>query len=324
MKLLFVFTGGTIGSTQSDNVISLDSEKSYKIINAYSNKYGIDFEYDIFEPYCELSENNTGWHIKRLVECAKENIDKDYDGIVVTHGSDTLQYSSAALGYCLGLYCAPVCIVASNAPIENKESNALENLHGAITFIRNKYGRGVFTVYKNAKENCVKVHRATRLIGSKAYSDELSSAFECVYGKFDESFSFLKNAEYFEKADEIKPFDVSLLGDNSREILMLASYAGMIYPEIPEGVKYILLNTYHSGTLNVRSVQTVRFLQKARERGIRVFATGVSDGAQYASAEEYSTLGIEPIVSLSPISAYVKLWLGGVENIKHSLCGDII
>ena len=324
MKLLFVFTGGTIGSTQSDNVINIDGEKPYKIIGAYENKYGVDFEYDVAEPYSELSENNTGWHIKALATCVKENIDKDYDGIIVTHGSDTLQYTSAALGYCFGLYSLPVCMVASNAPIEDETSNALENMHGAVTFIKNKYGRGVFTVYKNAKDKCVNVHRATRLIGPKAYSDELSSAFDCVYGRFDESFEYEKNSEYFEREDEIKPLDASLLPDVSKEILVLGAYAGMAYPEIPQGVKYILLNTYHSGTLNVRSKETEEFLLKSKKMGIRVFATGVSCGAQYASAEQYNALGIEPIVSLSPIAAYVKLWLSGADNLNDSLCGDII
>ena len=76
MKLLFVFTGGTIGSTQNGDVISSDAEKSYKIIDAYNARYGIDFEYDTVEPYTELSENNTGWHIKKLVGCLTDNASK--------------------------------------------------------------------------------------------------------------------------------------------------------------------------------------------------------------------------------------------------------
>lgn len=329
MKLLFVFTGGTIGSAQSGNLIDLENGRAYKIIDAYNEKYGIDFEYDISEPYTELSENNTGRHIRALIGAVKQGLDKDYDGVIIAHGSDTLQYSAAALGYCLGNSSMPICIVASNAPIESKDSNALENLRGAVEVIKNKYGRGVFAVYRNSSSKAVTVHRATRLIASKAYSDELASVYESPYGVFDGNFDFIKSSDYQEREDEISDFDASVLSDYSNEILVLYAYAGMIYPEIPEEVKYILLNTYHSGTLNVKSERTIEFLQKARERKARVFATGVADGAQYASASEYKALGIEPIKALSPIAAYVKLWLG-ISNgkdvdsfIERSLGGDL-
>ena len=136
MKILFVFLGGTIGSTLSGEYISPDSKKSRALIEAYSNKHGIDFEYDVTEPYTELSENNSGMHIKRLVTCVKESLNKNYDGIIVTHGSDTLQYSAAAIGYCVGLNSLPICVVAANSPIENANSNAMDNLHGAINFIK--------------------------------------------------------------------------------------------------------------------------------------------------------------------------------------------
>ena len=38
MKILFVFTGGTIGSTQNGDEISSDTEKAYKIIDTYRKK----------------------------------------------------------------------------------------------------------------------------------------------------------------------------------------------------------------------------------------------------------------------------------------------
>ena len=67
MKILFVFTGGTIGSTLTrDNVIATDSEKAYKIIKAYAKQYKLDFDYDIVEPYTELSENSI-WDITELL-----------------------------------------------------------------------------------------------------------------------------------------------------------------------------------------------------------------------------------------------------------------
>ena len=329
MKILFIFTGGTIGSTRCNDVISPDRSKSYKIIDAYNRKYTIDFEYEISEPYVELSENNTGRQIKALCRCVKESVKAGYDGVIVTHGSDTLQYSAAAVGYCIGLDSIPVCLVASCAPIEDENSNALDNLRGAVRFIEGREGRGAFAIYRNSTSDRVIAHRATRLIGSKAYSDELSSVGECAYGEFDESYTFRKNLEYREELDAILPFDPDALGEYNAEALVLFSYPGMTYPKIGERVKYIIFNTYHSGTLNTASDEAKAFFETAKGRGIPIFSTGVSQGAQYRSAVLFEELGITPIVELSPVAAYVKLWLACAsdrdlsESVRASLSGDL-
>ena len=111
--------------------------------------------------------------------------------------------------------------------------------------------------------------------------------------------------------------------------MVIGVYPGMIYPTISNEVKYVILNTYHSGTLNTKSQNTVDFLNSAREKNVTVYATGVSDGAQYSSAREFDKLGIVPIKNLSPIAAYVKLWFiasmkkDAVNLMQASICGDI-
>lgn len=330
MKILFIFTGGTIGSTEEQGVISARVGKAYSIIAAYEKKYGIDFEYDIKEPYTEVSENNTGHHIKTLCACVKESLSQTYDGIIITHGSDTLQYSAAALSYCLGLDTPLVCLVAANAPIEKDSSNALDNLRGAVLFIRTGTGRGVFAVYRNAASHRIRVHRGTRLIGPKAYSDDLSSAKKSIFGEFDRELNFIKSPDHREYPDAIEPFDPKVLSENNNSALMLFSYPAMRYPEIGEGVRYVIFNTYHSGTLNTGSDAAKRFFTEARERGIPVYATGISTGARYSSALLFEELGITPVYELSPVAAYVKLWLAyasGSDPLKilsSSLSGDII
>ena len=203
MKILFVFTGGTIGSTESGGVISVDKNKATGIVKYYRDAYGIDFDYDVVGPYNELSENNTGVNLRKLCTCVSRSIDKGYDGIIVTHGTDTLQYSAAALGYTLGLSETPVCIVSANRPIENEKTNALDNLRGAIKFIESGEGRGAFVVYRNDNSDTVRMHRATRLVGVKAFSDDVSSIRGEVYGHFDKDFKFIKNPKYGEEEDTV-------------------------------------------------------------------------------------------------------------------------
>lgn len=328
MRLLFVFTGGTIGSTQKNGVISADSSKSYAIISAYAEKYGINFEYDTVEPYTELSENNTGEHIRTLLQCVRARASK-YDGVIVTHGTDTLQYTAAALGYTLGLGTPPVCIVAANRTIENADSNALDNLHGAIRFVEAGAGRGVFVVYRNDKSESVRVHRATRLVVGRAYSDAVSSIFGSVYASFDERFDLALSEFYKEMPDAQTTLDPDSLCERSEKILVVYPYPGMVYPEISDGVEFVVLNTYHSGTVDTKSKDALAFFKSAKEKGVKVYATGVYDGPGYESASLFDELGIIPIRNISPVAAYVKLWMladGGRDVaalISESLSGDL-
>ena len=329
MKLLFIFTGGTIGSTLHGDVISTDGDKSRKIIEAYREKFGIGFEYDAVEPYTALSENNTGKHLRILTECIKENLAGDYDGIIVTHGTDTLQYTAAAIGYSIGLDTIPVCIVSANRPIEHKRSNALSNLHGAIKFIENGCGRGAFVVYKNDGERRIKVHRATRLLAGKAFSDEVSSIFDGTYGHFDAKMNFKKNRAYSEREDAMKPLDTKQLCENADGIMLLPSYPGMVYPSLDGGIKYVVMNSYHSGTVNTTSTAAISFFNEASAHGVKVFVTGVTDGPDYESATLFSSLGVTELKNISPVAAYIKLWMAMCAGkdpmliMSESLSGDI-
>ena len=166
MKLLFIFSGGTIGSTMQGGTISVDAEKPYLLCRQYEAQYPVDFTYDTLSPFSELSENFSGTHISTLLETVTAHLNDGYDGIIVTHGTDTLNYSAAALGYALGNRTLPVCLVSANYPIENPQSNALANLHAAICLIRSRTAHGVFVPYRNGDAPTVQIHRATRLSAS--------------------------------------------------------------------------------------------------------------------------------------------------------------
>ena len=108
------------------------------------------------------------------------------------------------------------------------------------------------------------VHRATRLLESKAYSDEVISATNTPYGKFDSNFNFIKNPKYTEKSDALAPLTCeNIKGVNNRAIVIPA-YPGMLFPEIPETVEYIIVNTYHSGTLDTKSDSARKFFLDAK------------------------------------------------------------
>lgn len=306
MNILVVFTGGTIGSTLSGDYISPDCEKPYALIDAYRQKYGDTAEFDTAEPYTVLSENMDCSYYPRLLDAVKKGLSADYDGIIVTHGSDTVQYTAAMLSYTLGIDCAPVMLVCSNYVLEDSRANGLVNMAAAVDFIAGKYGRGVFVPYANAGEPC-RIHRGSRLMPHNAFSDYLYSCKDSYFGYFKDG-QFFYNKAYSEK-NSGKHYEI---GDNCLKesgILWINPYPGMKYPALSEDVRAVLLGSYHSGTLCTESSSLRSFAGDAAKRGIPVYLTGATGGADYESCREYGKLGIRVLPEASPIVMYIRLWL---------------
>lgn len=329
MKILVIFTGGTIGSTVQGDYISVDSKKPYRLIEEYNKRFKNDIEFDTVEPFSILSENSTGESLKKLIDCVNKYKQSDYDGIIITHGTDTLQYASAALSYTVGNSKIPVCIVSSNHPIEDERANGILNLHGAIKAIEKRIGGGVFTIYKNYNED-VKVHRASRLLGAVAFSDLVLSVFNSCYGHFDKNWEFIKNPEYKETDDETEPLKADNLRAVSDEIMRIEPYPGMVYPEFLDNTKYILYGSYHSGTINTASEEAADFFERACKKGIKVYITGVYDGISYDSTRIFKKYNIDVLKNASPVAMYMKLWLtlsskkSPSDIMGRSLGGDIV
>ena len=311
MKILFIFTGGTIGSTTGDEFISLEKGKPYKIIKAYEKKYGIDFSYDTLEPYTLLSENSMGSNMKVLAKTVKDNLDKDYDGIIVTHGTDTLQYSGALLSYVTGLSKVPVCLVSSDKPIENEEANGLYNMDAAVALIREAGKddsiRGTFVPYRN-KDKITYINRGSRMLSSYAYSADMYSVEDKYYGIYDGK-KIIKNDSYKEKEDAAEVLSADGFGETSDMILRIEPYPGMVYPAVDEKIKAVILGTYHSGTLPMETEGLKEFLLKLKNKNIDVFITGAREGISYESTKEYKTLNVRIVEDLAPIAVYIKLWM---------------
>lgn len=319
MKLLFIFTGGTIGSTSENGVISPDAGKPYLLLEKYTERHPVDFIYDTLALMNELSENFTGDHIARILCAVNENAAK-YDGIIVTHGTDTLSYTAAALGYAMGNESIPVCLVSSAYPLEDTRENGVENLFGAISLIRHGTEKGVFVPYQNEKRGSVTIHRATRLSSSLAFLHQIYSVNDTYYGTVDADGVFHKNPDFHEEPDAAPPPEWCSLRERSRGVLRIQPYPGMVYPPFPDVPRAVLLDTFHSGTIEGKSHATHAFLKAAQKKEIPVFVTG---NAAYESAKIFDKYDVVRL-PLSPIAAYMKLWLYGADaDLSLSRGGDV-
>ena len=303
MKILTVFTGGTIACSSKNGVLSPDKENGYMLLDMYCET-DRETEFETAQPYIILSENLQAETLDALYYCIGGYDLSEYDGVVVCHGTDTLQYTGAFLSYRFGLCKTPIVLVSANYPLDHRRSNGFENFCAAVGFIKSGQGRGVFIAYYNDGDPMVNIHRAIRALPHLPFSDNLFSLKNRPYG-FVKDGVFIFNPEYREKKSE---FEV-LSNPIGKSVLYIRPYPGMIYPELTGKYKAVLLDSYHSGTIRTAGKGVVALCAAAKEKNIPVYLTGSEAGFNYESKQKYKELGIKLLPPMSPVAAYMRLWL---------------
>ncbi len=317
MKILVIFTGGTIGSTESAGYISPDGSKPYKLLNLYRKcaeeyKDNTDVSFDILSPYQILSENITCDNFRMLSECLKSVSQSLYDGIIITHGTDTLQYTAAFTSYIMTGSAIPVVLVSANYVLEDPRSNGADNFYYAVRFICQKKGTGVFVSYRNTGDY-PRIHCAARIIMHQAYSDDVYSVCNSYYGYFDGGrFVYNKNIPIARQTQR-NIFNVPD-GSSFSGILVIHPYPGMEYVMPGDNIKAVLHYTYHSGTLCSSLPGLSKFAEYTKLKNIPVFITGAGAGADYESVKCYNKYSFYVLPVASPEAMYIKLWLCIINN----------
>lgn len=311
MKILVVFTGGTISCTQKNGVLSTDENNSYLLLDMY-NKLDSNVDFEILKPYTILSENLCGDYLMMLYNAIKNYDISQLDGIIVTHGTDTLQYTSAFLGYAFSDINLPMVVVSSNYPLADSRSNGFKNFCAAVDFIRQGHKSGVFVAYQNS-EDVMQIHRATRLLAHSAYSDSLQSIFDVPYG-YIKAGEFVVNARYKESENEFVFDKVSISSKN--DILTIKRGIDINYPQLNSNIKAILIEGFHSGTLATSLKPLKNFCTQAKQLRIPVFLTGVCSGFEYESKRLFDELSISALPAAAPIAMEIKLRLLDKQNIS--------
>lgn len=260
-----------------------------------------------------LSENTDGRGVAKIVGAVKSALTSS-DGVIVTHGTDTLDVTAAALSYALGSSSAPVVLASAMRPPFAGRSDAPLCL-AACAAVASSDMRGVYAV--SASGDTASVFRGSRLMPFAPYSDKMTA----LGGK---------SAEYSEgglyeyapdcEPDGMPPADVGALMSPS-DVMLVMPQSVFALPDPPTGVRKVLFPLFHSATLPTAREDFVSYCGKCAERGIELYATGASAHSRYESSELFGSLGITVMPPIAPASAAMKLRLGLKADV--SLGGDI-
>lgn len=160
--ILLIATGGTIASKimQDGLTPKLTSTEILDYIPEIRNLCVVD----TIQLFNLDSTNILYTHWCEMVRCIKDNY-KSYDGFVITHGTDTMAYTAAALSYLIQDSSKPIVITGSQKSISMSETDARINLKDAFKFAVDDYSCGVHLVF----DGKVIIGTRARKIRTKSY-----------------------------------------------------------------------------------------------------------------------------------------------------------
>ena len=143
-KILMIGTGGTISSRDDGEGLSpgMQVDELMKYCPDIKKLCDVDFIQPIF---LDSTNVRPGHWIK--ISDTVQKYYADYDGFVITHGTDTMAYTAAGLSYLLQNSRKPIVITGSQKPIDEPGSDAIRNLTDAFVCACDDKSRNVSVVF---------------------------------------------------------------------------------------------------------------------------------------------------------------------------------
>lgn len=234
MSIQVLHTGGTISTIDADERRITDPDELS------------EQDTDVVERQImnKLSENMrpSDWSViaRRVRESSKE-----HDGIVVTHGTDTMTYTINAVDLMLDLN-VPVVFAGSLLPPDDSDSRARTTLSNALAFARQYDQPGVFLAFPGYEEAVTKVLYGPETQTMRTYGQSFYSQNQQSVATLEDQTLRVEN----ETGQTSNNSDLYKLRDDSpvRLVTMNPSMHHEVIQEASGTAPTVVLDLYPSGT----------------------------------------------------------------------------
>jgi L-asparaginase len=260
-KILVLATGGTIASVEGNEGLApgLSVEELLHFLPGSSDDIKIDGKILMNSDSTNLQPE----HWVKMADAVYRNYN-DYDGFVITHGTDTLAYTSSALSYMLQGLEKPVVLTGSQVPISFKKTDAKKNVADALRFAREDIG-GVFIVFDG------RVILGTRAVKMRTKSYD---AFESINHPYV-AYVNKKEVKYQWKPTSTKEH-LSLNTNLCTDVFLMKLYPGTkpeIFDCIKDLYKGIIIESFGNGGLPSEGRNLLTKVKELTEKGMAVVIT---------------------------------------------------
>ena len=266
-KILLIATGGTIASRETAHGLrpALSGEDMRTAIGA------ADAAIEVID-LLSLDSTNIAPSHWQMIARRVADVRTDYDGFIITHGTDTMAYTAAALYYMLENIDRPVVLTGSQRPLGRDGSDAEQNLRLAYEAACSDFA-GVCVAFGG------------RLIHGNAAKK--------MYSLADDAFRSIGRAEVDLSAPSAPSAPFRLHDALDERVAVIRLYPGMkpitIDAHIASGYRGIILEGYGCGSVPGDDAEEsfLPSLDRARTRACTVVLTTqcIYDGADLSHYE---------------------------------------
>ena len=271
-KIRILATGGTIACASTDNGLQpyYDVDDLLKCVQPVNTRYSISGKMVMNID----SSNMTPQYWLTIARAIAADYD-EFDGFVITHGTDTMAYTAAALTYILEGLRKPVVITGSQYSMMDSETDAIQNLGDALLFASEEI-QGVFILFDG------KLINGTRAIKTKtkSYDAFKSVNYPPVAAVKHSKISYNQSVcNHFKK----KPCNrqdklPSLLPASHIEenIFVLKLFPGLdpsIFDYLKTRMKGIVIESYGTGGVSSEILDIASKVHQLTEAGVAVVVT---------------------------------------------------
>jgi len=321
-KVSVVSTGGTIAS-RVDYITggvqaAISSKDLLSIVPELSEIALVDTDilYSIFSE--DIKSDQWSGIARRTSKKVKEGV----KGVVITHGTDTMGYSAAALSFALQGLPVPVIFVGSQRSSDRPSSDAATNLIGAVAAaVCAPFAEVVIAMHGTTSDESIVFHRGTKV---RKCHTSARYAFQSInvdpIAKFVDNKIEMTALDYTNRQDR----ELRVKDDFEKKVALIKFFPGF-HPEvidwfIDDGYKGIIIEGTGLGHVGTNCYESIR-------RGIK---NGVIFGMTsqciwgrismnvYATGRELMRVGVESLGDMLSETALVKLmWaLGQTDDVE--------
>lgn len=327
-------TGGTVASRIDYKTGAVTTaftpEDLYAAVPELADIANIEIEM-VFQMYSQDMETE---HWILLAEAVEKYIKRGVDGIIITHGTDIMHYTSAALAFSLQNLPISVILTGSQRSTDRGSADAAMNLICACQFIAKSDFAGVAICmhgsmddkfcYINDPVNTKKMHTTRRDTFrsidiypiAKVHADGTTEFFRNNYLKKDKKRKYAAEKAFSKEVAILK----SRPGFSSKELEMYsdAGFKGIVIEGT--GLGHLPNESHDAYTKHHTKMNSA--IEKLAKKGVLIVMTsqcpyGRVNMNVYAPQRELLKAGVVP-VRMTPETAFVKLsWvLGQTKNLK--------
>lgn len=317
-KVAIISTGGTIASRVDYRTGAVQPALTAEDLTSVVPELASLANVGTHILYSEYSENLTPTHWKGMAEETAKRIESGADGVVISHGTDTMHYTAAALSFALQSLPVPVLVVGAQRSSDRPSSDAASNLTGAVGLAAQANMAAVgLVMHQDLSDRYIIAHSGTRV--RKCHTsrrDTFKSINSPPLARYDIVNRQVETLGDPPKRDSTRRLDLKPHFDSHAHLLKFhpGFNPALIEAAMDAGARGIVLEGTGLGHV---SRQCQGPIKKALKKDIPVFMTsqtiwGRVDMNVYDNGRDLLNLGVTPLEDMLPETAFVKLsWVLG-------------